>query len=392
MEHLRAEMEHRQAKMEHRRLKREHRRAEKSFGRIRSVSLGTRPKVGRVRLPVHSRAMSKLRWGIIGTGNIARQFADGVKHSDRGTIASVASRTSDAAKAFGDKYDISGRHGDYASLLRDDSVDAIYLSLPNNLHHEWTIRALEAGKHVLCEKPVAISAAEAIEMYAAARKANRVLIEAFMYRAHPQTAKVVELIRSGAIGNVKEIRTSFCYRVRNWEGNIRFSKDLHGGAMMDVGCYCVSFSRLIAGCDPDRVHAVSRLHESGVDEQTAGVMHYPNGITATFSVGMMTQMDNTAYVCGDEGYLAIAWPWKPAPPMTKIEIKQSLPPRQDTSAAATTTGPRTIEVANEKPLYAIEADSFAATVLDGAEPFVTEAESIGVMRTVEEIKAMTGRG
>ena len=345
--------------------------------------------------------MNRLRWGILGTGNIARQFADGVRRCERGTLAGVASRSLQSADAFADEYDIARRHADYAAILRDDRVDSIYLSLPNNLHYEWTIRALEAGKHVLCEKPIATSSTEAIEMFAAAKRTSRVLIEAFMYRAHPQTAEVLKLIREGAIGNVKEIRTSFCYRVRNWQGNIRFSADLHGGAMMDVGCYCVSLSRLIAGCDPDRVQAVARFHESGVDEQTAGVLKYPNGITATFSVGMMTQADNTAYVCGDEGFLAIAWPWKPAPPATSIELRQSVPPRQDATvvvgavtaakprAANPAAGPRTIAVPNEKALYAIEADAFAATVLDGAKPFVTEAESVGVMRTVEAILLAT---
>jgi predicted dehydrogenase len=142
------------------------------------------------------------------------------------------------------------------------------------------------------------------------------------------------------------------------------------------------------------VHAVARCHETGVDEQTAAVLHYPNGIVASFSVGMLTQADNTAYVCGDEGFLSIGWPWKPAPPETKIDLRQSIPPRQDASAAhGMSNGPRTIRVENEKPLYAIEADAFAATVLDGVPAFVTEEESIGVMRTVEQLRlAASGPG
>jgi D-xylose 1-dehydrogenase (NADP+, D-xylono-1,5-lactone-forming) len=331
------------------------------------------------------RHMKKLRWGIIGTGNIARQFAEGMKQSERGEVVAVASRTADAAGAFASKFDIPRRHADYASIVKDDGIDAIYLSLPNALHHEWTIRALESRLHVLCEKPIATSRREAAEMFAAARLSKRVLIEAFMYRAHPQTRAILDTIRSGAIGDVKSIRSSFCYRVRQWQGNIRFDAGLHGGALMDVGCYCVNFSRLIAGCDPDRVQAVARFHDTGVDEQTAAILRYPNCITAEFTVGMMTQADNTAYVCGDEGYLAIAWPWKPAPPSTSIMVRQSIPPRQDASQAGAPLGPREIVVPNMKPLYAIEADAFAATVLDDAAPFVDEAETLGVMQTVETI-------
>lgn len=341
--------------------------------------------------------MSRLRWGILGTGNIAKQFAEGVRTgSDRTALVATGSRTQAAADGFAAKF--GGRaHGSYDALLADAEVDAIYLSLPNAMHHEWTLKALAAGKHVLCEKPLACSTREAQEMFAAARAADRVLIEAFMYRAHPQTRAIADTIARGAIGTVKNIRTSFCYRVRNWQGNIRFDPTLQGGALMDVGCYCISFSRLIAGTDPDVVHAVARRHESGVDEQTTVAMRYPNGITAEFTVGMMTQADNTAHVCGDEGYLSVGWPWKPAAPGTQILVRGAIPPRQD--AANQPAGnaaqppvappPQIIDVPNSKPLYALEADAFAATVLDGVPPFMTEAESIGVMRTIEQIAAQT---
>jgi predicted dehydrogenase len=331
--------------------------------------------------------MQKLRWGIVGTGNIAGQFAEGVLRSDRTELAAVASRNAESASSFASRFRIGSVHGDYQSILSDKRVDAIYLSLPNSMHHEWTIRALTAGKHVLCEKPLASSMPEAAEMFAAAKASNRRLVEAFMYRAHPQTRAIVDAVRRGAVGTVKNIRTSFCYRVRNWQGNIRFSRELQGGAMMDVGCYCVNFSRLIAGCDPVEVRAVATMHESGVDEMTTVAMRYPNGITANFTVGMMLQADNSAHICGDEGYLVAGWPWKPAPPSTNFVIRGAIPPRQDATAGPPVAPePKVIEVNSTKPLYAIEADAFADTVLNDAEPFTTEVETLGVVGVLEEIE------
>ena len=340
--------------------------------------------------------MKRLRWGIVGTGNIARQFAEGVAGSERSVVAAVASRSSDAAQAFAARFGIPIAHANsagYDTILTEPAVDAIYLSLPNSMHREWTMKALAAGKHVLCEKPMAATPAEVAEMFAAADCAGRVLIEAFMYRAHPQTAAIVDAVRGGAIGDVKSIRTSFCFRVRQPAGNIRFDAALQGGALMDVGCYCVSFSRLIAGGDPVEVKAVATRHASGVDEQTTAALKYANGITAEFTCGMGVQADNTGHVCGDEGYLSVAWPWKPPTGGTQIVVRGAVPPRQDQPAATAPLAapePRAIDVPNEKPLYAIEADAFAACVLDGAPPFVTRDESIGNARTIEAIARQIG--
>ncbi len=329
----------------------------------------------------------KFRWGIIGTGNIARQFAEGLAVSPFCEIRAVASRDSSRAAAFALAHRIPTTHGDYSAILADSSVDAIYLSLPNAMHHQWTIRALRAGKHVLCEKPLACSPAEAQEMFDVARINGRVLIEAFMYRAHPQTRRIVELIGADRIGSLKLIRTSFCFRVRNWQGNIRFDPALAGGALMDVGCYCVNFSRLIAGCAPSKVLAVARMHESGVDEQTSVVMQFPTGVTAEFTCGMMTQVDNSAYIAGDEGYLVAGWPWKPGPPATTIELRRSIPPRQDSPAAKPVVpAPELISVANDRPLYGIEADAFVACVVDGAAPFVSAEESIQNAIVIDSIR------
>ncbi|HEY0009656.1 MAG TPA: Gfo/Idh/MocA family oxidoreductase [Tepidisphaeraceae bacterium] len=330
----------------------------------------------------------KLRWGILGTGNIARQFAEGVRQSARGELAAVGSRSGESARAFAEQFNIPASHSSYAALLADSSYDALYISLPNTMHHEWTMEALQAGKHVLCEKPISVTADEAREMFAAALRSGRVLIEAFMYRAHPQTLRAVELVRSGAIGQLKSIRTSFCYRVRKIEGNIRFDATLAGGALMDVGCYCVSFSRLLAGAEPVRLHAASIRHPSGVDEQTSGLLEFPGGVSAIFNVGMMTQADNTAYICGDEGYLKISIPWKPPAGGGEVVQLQSTPPRQDNpNVLPKVPEPVIHRIAEERNVYAVEADAFAACVLDSAEPFVSEADTVGNMVALDALRS-----
>jgi D-xylose 1-dehydrogenase (NADP+, D-xylono-1,5-lactone-forming) len=338
-----------------------------------------------------SRTDNPLRWGIVGTGNIARQFAEGVAASRRGLIVAVASRSADAARTFAQTYHIPRSHAGYDAILNDREVDAIYLSLPNSMHHEWTIRCLRAGKHVLCEKPLATSADQAMEMFDVAKQTGKLLVEAFMYRAHPQTAKLVDIVQGGDIGNLKLIRTSFCFRVRSWQNNIRFKPELAGGALMDVGCYCVSLSRLLAGSQPTDVRAVATLHETGVDEQTTVSMKFPNGITAEFTCGMMLQTDNSALICGDEGYLVAGWPWKPAPPKSTIELRRSIPPRQDNPAVKPTLPPtQMIDVSNDQPLYAIEADAFARAVAGEVAPFVSETESIDNARTLHDIRRQIG--
>jgi D-xylose 1-dehydrogenase (NADP+, D-xylono-1,5-lactone-forming) len=329
----------------------------------------------------------QLRFGILGTGNIARQFAEGVAHASRCALASVGSRDEAKAREFASKYSIARSHGSYDALLADDTVDAVYLSLPNSMHHEWAIKALRAGKHVLCEKPIAASAVEAREMFEVARSTKRTLVEAFMYRAHPQTHAVLDSVRSGAIGQLKLARLSFCFRVRNTQGNIRFDPRLAGGAAMDVGCYCINFARALAGAAPVEIRSVSVMHPNGVDEQTSAVLRFANHLTAEFTCGMSVQADNTAHLCGDEGYLTVGWPWKPAPPSTYFTLAGGIPPRQDNPGGKPVAPePRQVHVPNAVPLYALEADAFAATVLDGVPSFMPEAETIDNMKVLDAIR------
>ena len=330
-----------------------------------------------------------LRFGIMGTGNIAHQFAEGLAGSERCVLSAVGSRSVEAADRFASRFgDVPGRHGSYDALIADDGVDAIYVSLPNSMHREWTIKSLEAGKHVLCEKPMAVSAAEVEEMFDVAERAGRVLVEAFMYKSHPLTKQYTKHIAEGAIGRVRSVRGSFCYRTKKIDGNVRFSEPLAGGALMDIGCYCVHFARMIAGQEPDWVEATGRLHETGVDVAAAGAMRFPNGVLATFTCAMDTQMNNAAYIGGEEGYIEVPVPWKPPVKDARAVIDSMTPPRQDGGGVARDKS--VLRVDAPKPLYGLEADDFAAAVFDGTDPVITRHDSLGNMRVLDAMRRQVG--
>ncbi len=329
-----------------------------------------------------------LRWGVLGTGNIAGQFCAGMAESTGGRLVAVASRQLDRAQAFAMQYAIPTAYGSYEELIADPNFDAVYLTLPNSLHHPWTIAALRAGKHVLCEKPIATSAAEAEEMFDAAERAGRVLVEAFMYRCHPQTLAVQEAVRSGAIGELRLIRTSFCFRTLRITDNIRFSPELAGGVLMDVGCYCVNFSRYFAGAEPSLIRATGTLHSTGVDQMAAGVMLFPGGVAATFACGMNVQADNTAWLCGSEGFIEIPIPWKPPAHEAIWRIGRGAPPRMDAGGNPPhpPPPPRSFTVNSGKSLYAVEADDFAVAVIGQQPPRIDRQDSVGNMRVLDELR------
>jgi predicted dehydrogenase len=332
-----------------------------------------------------------LRWGIMGTGNIARQFAAGVQGARRSVLTAVGSRRGDSAAAFAQKFGINPvhAHGSYEALLADGAVEAIYLSLPNAMHHEWTLKALAAGKHVLCEKPMAVTQTQGREMFDAATKHGRVLVEAFMYRSHPMTQRIVAQVRDGSIGQVKLIRSSFCFNMNQWRGNIRFDPALAGGGLMDVGCYCVNFARLIAGCEPTGIQVAAHLHASGVDDYAAGVLRFPNEVIASFTCGMTTQIDNTTYISGDGGFITIPVPWKPPHPGAMFTM-QGMPSAQSDLGARKPMEKQVVACDAEAPLYALEADDFAATVRDGAAPAVSMPDTLGNLRVLDELRRQAG--
>jgi len=228
----------------------------------------------------------KLRWGVLSTANIGRAAVNpAIQASQSGRLVAVASRDEARARDFAREAEIPRHYGSYEALLEDDGVDAVYIPLPNGLHREWTIRAAEHGKHVLCEKPLALSAAECREMADAARGAGVLLMEAFMYRFHPRTEAILEHVRSGAVGEVRSVRSTFTFRLTRPD-NIRLDPDLGGGALMDVGCYCVNASRTVAGAEPVEVQAHAAWTDRGVDAELAGLLRFESGLVAHFDCAL----------------------------------------------------------------------------------------------------------
>ena len=242
-----------------------------------------------------------LNWGILATGRIAGIFATGVARSTSGRLAAVGSRGIDSARRFASEFGVPRAHGSYEELLADPEVQAVYIATPHPQHVEWVIRAAEAGKHVLCEKPIGLNRAEAMVAAAACRAHNVLLMEAFMYRCHPQTAKIVELVSSGALGKVGLIQATFGFNAGFNPTSRLWSNSLGGGGILDVGCYPVSMSRLIAGAasgqpfaDPVSVTGAGQLHpETGVDVQAAATLKFASGLIAQVATSIGLSQDNS---------------------------------------------------------------------------------------------------
>lgn len=315
----------------------------------------------------------ELRWGILGTGMIAGRFAADLPHSLTGRLAAVASRSADSALAFASLHGGQAVTG-YETLLARTDVDAVYVSLPNALHHEWTLAALEAGKHVLCEKPMAPGEAEARQMFAKAEEKGRILIEAFMYRAHPQTALIHQTIAKGAIGEIKLIRTNFTFRRDASRDDARYQPGPGGGSLMDVGCYCVDFTRTLLGAEPDRVECLAHRHEFGVDDYAAGLLGFANGTLATFTCGMTVLSDQTAHIAGTEG---------------RIEISRFWQGKEGFSLVSPDGKVERFGVHEGRPIYAVEADAFAEVVA-GAPNWNTPENTLGNLRVLEELRRTAG--
>jgi len=255
-----------------------------------------------------------VRVGLLSTARINDLVLRGARASERVEVVAVASRDAGRAQAYAAERGIPRAHGSYEALLADAEVDAVYISLPNALHHEWTMRALEAGKHVLCEKPYSRRPAEVEEAFAAAERAGLVLSEAFMWRHNPQTARLLELLPS--IGSLETVRATFSFVLLRHRdpGDVRLRPELDGGSLMDVGCYCVSGARLLAGDEPERVYGEQVVGPSGVDVRFSGLLRFPSGVVAEFTCAFTSEHMSLEAV-GSDGSLSLADPWHAREPV-----------------------------------------------------------------------------
>jgi D-xylose 1-dehydrogenase (NADP+, D-xylono-1,5-lactone-forming) len=250
--------------------------------------------------------MEPVRWALMSTARINAAVIPGLQESPESELVAVASRTVERAEEYAREWGIPRSYGSYEEVLEDSDVEAVYISLPNGPHVEWSVRALEAGKHVLCEKPLARHPADVERAFDAADRSGRLLMEAFMWRHHPQTARLLELVRGGAVGEIRLVRASFSFTIR--DGDVRLDPALAGGSLMDVGCYCVSGARLVAG-EPLEATARQVLGPSGVDMRLAGTLVFPGSVLAQIDCGFDLPGRQGLEVVGSEGILHAAAPW-----------------------------------------------------------------------------------
>jgi D-xylose 1-dehydrogenase (NADP+, D-xylono-1,5-lactone-forming) len=303
-----------------------------------------------------------VRWGILGTGGINTKFLAGSRLASAGDVVAVASRDPERAVAYAAEHGIDRAHGSYEALLADPDVEAVYISLPNSLHHPWTMTALAAGKHVLCEKPYSPRPADVETAFAAADAAGLVLSEAFMWRHHPQVALLEQLM--AGIGQLKTIRATFSFVLRN-PADIRLRHDLDGGSLLDVGCYCVSGARLLAGEEPDEVYGLATVGPSGVDLGFTGILRFPGGVIAEFTSGFTTSHRGLEAI-GTEGSFLATDPWQSVPATI---VQNGVETRLD-----------------QADPYAYQLDDVGEAIRDGRPPLVGRDESLGQARTLDALR------
>ena len=339
--------------------------------------------------------MTSIQWGIIGPGNIAHNFADGLKESSSGQLVAIASKNKQRRKNFGDKYNIGNslRFSTYENLLNSNEIDAVYISLPHTLHAELTIKAAGKGKHVLCEKPAAINFNEGQQIIEAVRQAGVFYMEGFMYRCHPQISALVKLIKEKKIGDVKSIKSSFGFDMGRTVSESRlFRTDLAGGAILDVGLYPISFSRLIAGAalgkkfiNPKTITGRAKIGETQVDEISYATLQFEKGIIAEAATAIRKEMKNNAIIEGTKGIIEIDQPWTPGKEggpyhsTFKIIIKDQI---------------ETIDFKGPEHLFFFEAELASKTILqektEVTYPSMTWEDTLGNLKTLDEWRKSIG--
>ncbi|MFQ3587962.1 MAG: Gfo/Idh/MocA family oxidoreductase [Fimbriimonadaceae bacterium] len=318
----------------------------------------------------------RLKWGILATGRIARSFATGLKHSDTGVLVASASRSKERAHAFASEF--GGRsYGSYRELVEDPDVEAVYISSPHHLHMEHTILCARAGKHVLCEKPFTLNLAQAERALNAVREAGVFFMEAFMYRCAPQTRKIEELVRSGAIGEIRAVHAEFGFHAAEDFDNFRGDGRLGGGGLMDVGCYTVSFARMAVGQAPSAGAYHPTITDRGYDGWGSGSLRFPGGATAHFACGVHLGLNNDATIFGTDGKIHVESPWFAN---GKVSVFQGGygQPRQ------------VFDFRDTGDLYMHEADAVAKFLGAGECPYVTWQDTLEQMRALDMLRAGCG--
>ena len=308
-----------------------------------------------------------VKWGIISTADINRKVIPGAHASDKVDLVAVASRDQARADAYAKEWEIPQAFGSYDDLLADPKIEAVYISLPNTLHCEWSIRALEAGKHVLCEKPLSRHPDEVTAAFDAADRTGRLLSEAFMYRHNPQTKRLKELVADGAIGELRVVRSVFSYSLYD-EDNIRLRTDVEGGALMDVGCYNVSGSRLLGG-EPERAFGEAWFGPSGTDWVFAGTLRFPANVIATFHCGTALPDQDELEAIGSEGSLFLDDPWHCNNPVLEL--------RKDGRVER-------IEIEHQDS-YRLELENLSDAIRGEGELLLGREDALGQARTLEAL-------
>ncbi len=316
--------------------------------------------------------MTGLGWGIIGPGRIADRIVRGIAATPRGELVAVASRAEDRAREFAARHGVGRAYGAYQALLGDPAVDVVYIALPNHLHAEWTIRALDAGKHVLCEKPLALTVEEVDAIIAAAERNGRIATEAFMYLHHPQSVRALELARGGAVGTLELVKGTFSFLLDR-PYDIRIDPDMGGGSLWDVGCYPVSFARRLAAEEPDRVQALARFDDRRVDRTFAGQLHFPSGLLAQLDSGFAAPDRQRIEIVGQAGSLVMTAPFLSDPdgPPPSLVLWRG------------TVG-EVIDVPAIDQVQA-EVEDLTAAILDGSPPRLDLRFSRGSIATLVEL-------
>ena len=324
----------------------------------------------------------KIRWGLLSTARINRALIPPIRQSERSELVAVASRSLDKAQAYAKEWDIPTAYGSYEALLADPNIDAVYISLPNTLHCEWTVKAAEAGKHVLCEKPIVPTLAELDRVEAAAKANNVTIFEAFMYLHHPQTRKVQALVREGKVGQVQLVTSWFSFYLPPEQStNIRLNPNLAGGSLWDVGVYPNSMVIAMAGAAPEEVWAQQTIGETGVEVTLFGQMRFSSDVIAQIVSSFRTPFRWGTEIAGDAGILTIESPWKPGCDGEDTHV--IFTPR---------SGPAETITFDAVDPYLCEVQAMEACILDGAAPVVPLSQSRDFLRSVLALYKSAGLG